>query len=108
MWQEAGKPQTVTVYSIMKRTRHQYHYAVRCSKKKLKVQKQKLSESISHSTLFWNEINKLNPTSKTISNSIDDANGSKEISNHFYKKNIAAFTTAFRLMLMNWTIFIML
>ena len=77
MWQEAGRPQTVTVYSIMKRTRHQYHYPVRCCKKKLKVQKQKLEESISHSTLFWNEINKLNPTSKTISNSIDDANDSK-------------------------------
>ena len=52
----------------------------------LKVQKQKLAENISHSTRFWNETNKLNPTSKTISNSIDDAYGSKEISNLFYEK----------------------
>ena len=52
--------------------------------KKLEVQKQKLAESISHSTLFWNEINKLNPTSKTMSNSIDDANSSKEISILFF------------------------
>ena len=66
----------------MKRTRHQYHYAVRCCKK----QKQKLAEIISNSTRFWNEINKLNPTSKTMSNSIDDANSSKEISNLFYEK----------------------
>ena len=84
MWQEAGKPQTGIVYGIMKRTRHQYHYAVRCCKKqKLEVQKQKLAENISHSTRFWKEINKLNPTSKTLSNSIDDANRSKEISNLF-------------------------
>ena len=34
MWQEAGKPQTGIVYGIMKRTRHQYHYVVRCCKKK--------------------------------------------------------------------------
>ena len=87
MWQEAGKPQTGIVYGIMKRTRHQYHYAVQCCKKqKLEVQKQKLAENISHSTRFWNEINKLNPSSKTMSNSIDDANGSKEISNLFYEK----------------------
>ena len=87
MWQEAGKPQTGTVNSIVKRTRHQYHYAVRCCKKnKLEVQKQKLVESISRSTFFLNEINKLNPTSKTMSNSIDDANGSKEISNFFNEK----------------------
>ena len=71
----------------MKKTRHQYHYAVRCCKKnKLEVQKQKLAESMSYNTLYWNEINMLNPTSKTMSNNSDDANGSKEISNFFNEK----------------------
>ena len=41
---------------------------------------------MSHNTIYWNEINMLNPTSKTMSNSIDDANGSKEISNFFNEK----------------------
>ena len=35
MWQESGKPQNGVVYSIMKRTRHQYHYAVRRCKKQI-------------------------------------------------------------------------
>ena len=29
MGQEAGKPQSGAVYEVMKRTKHQYHYAVR-------------------------------------------------------------------------------
>ena len=39
-----------------------------------------------HCTTFWKEIRTLNPTSKTISNNIDEANGPKEISNLFYEK----------------------
>ena len=34
VWLEAGKPMTGHVYCIMKRTRHRYHYAVRCAKRK--------------------------------------------------------------------------
>ena len=87
MWQEAGKPRTGVVYNVMKRTRHQYHYVVRCCKRqKFEIQKQKITANISNSTIFWKEIRKLNPTSKTISNNIDDANGPLEISNLFYEK----------------------
>ena len=87
MWQEAGKPQTGVVYNVIKRTRHQYHYVVRCCKRqKFEIQKQKITENILNSTTFWKEIRKLNPTSKTISNNIDDTNGPLEISNLFYEK----------------------
>ena len=34
MWQEAGKPQSGTAYEVMKRTKHQYYYAVRRCKRK--------------------------------------------------------------------------
>ena len=86
MWQEAEKPQTGVVYNIMKRTRHQHHYVVRCCKRqKFEIQKQKITENISNSTTFWKEICKLDPTSKTISNNIDDANGPLEITNLFYE-----------------------
>ena len=57
-----------------------------CKRQKFEIQKQKTTENISNSTTFWKEIRKLNPTSKTISNNIDDANGSLEISNLFYEK----------------------
>ena len=43
----------------MKRTRHQYHYAVRCCKKNTSnIQKQKLAEHISDSKQFWKELKK--------------------------------------------------
>ena len=76
MLQKAGKPQTGFMYNVMKRTRHQYHYVVRCCKRQtFEIQKQKMTENISNSTTFWKEIRTLNPISKTISNNIDDANG---------------------------------
>ena len=53
MWQKAGKPQTGTVYSITRErdTNIIMQYDV-VKKNKLEGQKQKLAESISHSTLF--------------------------------------------------------
>ena len=39
--------QTVIIQQIMKPTRHQYHYVVRCCKRK------KLGDNISNSKQFW-------------------------------------------------------
>ena len=87
MWQESGKPQNGVVYSVMKRTRHHYHYAVRrCKKQNLECQKQKIAENISDSNKFWREVKRLKTTSKAIANCIDEANGAEEISNVFYEK----------------------
>ena len=33
IWCESGKPNSGFIYDIMKRTRHQYHYAIRCCTK---------------------------------------------------------------------------
>ena len=53
MWLEAGKPNVVYIFDIMKRTRHQYHYAVRrCKYNRINIQKQKLAENISDSKQF--------------------------------------------------------
>ena len=69
----------------MKRTRHRYHYAIRsCKKQKQEIQKRKLVENISNSKDFWSEILKINPSSKLISNTIDQANGNHEITQLFY------------------------
>ena len=54
MWLEAGKPNSGYIFDIMKRTRHQYHYAVRrCKNNIINIQKQKLAENISDSKQFW-------------------------------------------------------
>ena len=47
------------IYDIMKGTRHQYNYAVRCCKKnKLKIQEEKLANNISHTKDFWKQLKK--------------------------------------------------
>ena len=77
---ESGKPNTGFVYQIMKRTRHQYHYAVRCCKKnQLNIQKQKLAENMSSSTNFWKELKKISPANKVTTNVMDNAHGDKNV-----------------------------
>ena len=78
MWLESGKPNTGFIYQIMKRTRHQYHYAVgRCKSNKLNIQKQRLAENIHNSTNFGREIKKINPANKLSTTIMDNANGDK-------------------------------
>ena len=87
IWLDSGKPNTGFIYQIMKRTRHQYHYAIRCCKKnKLNIQKQRLAENISDSTNFWKEVNKLNPSSKVTTTILDNANGDEEITELLFTK----------------------
>ena len=67
MWLEAGKPNAGFIFDIMKRTRHQYHYAVRrCKKNRINIQKQKLAENISDSKQFRKELKKISPANKIV------------------------------------------
>ena len=87
MWLESGKPNTGFIYQIMKRTRHQYHYAVRrCKCNQLNIQKQRLAENIHNSTNFWREIKKINPANKLSTTIMDNANGDKEITSLLVNK----------------------
>ena len=54
MWLEARKPNAGYIFDIMKRTRHQYHYAERrCKNNTIYIRKQKFAENISDSKEFW-------------------------------------------------------
>ena len=87
IWLESGKPNTGFVYQIMKRTRHQYHYAIRCCKKnKIRIQKEKLAENISNSNDFWREIKKINPANKVTTCVMDNVKGDTNITNIFFNK----------------------
>ena len=71
----------------MKRTRHQYHYAVRCCKNnKLKIQKEKLAKNISHTKDFWKELKKINHTNKITTEVMDDVYGNENITTLFKEK----------------------
>ena len=71
----------------MKRTCHQYHYAVlRCKSNTLNIQKQRLAENIHNSTNFWREIKKINPANKLSTTTMDNANGDNEITSLLVNK----------------------
>ena len=64
----------------MKRTRHQYHYAVRrCKKNRINIQKQKLADNISDSKQFWKELKKISPANKIVTTVMDNAIGDIQI-----------------------------
>ena len=71
----------------MKRTRHQYHYAVQCCKNnKLNIKKQRLAENIHNSYNFWREIKKINTANKLSTTIMDNANCNKEITSLLVNK----------------------
>ena len=71
----------------MKRTRHQYHYAIRlCKKSKQMIQKQKLAENISQHVDFWKELKKINPITKCTTEVLDQVNGNSNITELLVKK----------------------
>lgn len=87
MWLECGKSNTGQVYEIMKKTRHKYHYAVRCAKKdEFNIKKQKLAENVHGETDLWKELKKINPTCRNVPTTIDDAVGPSEIAELFVSK----------------------
>ena len=64
----------------MKRTRHQYHYAVRrCKNNRINIPKQKLAENISDSKPFWKEFKKISPANKIVTTVMDNAIGDIQI-----------------------------
>ena len=86
IWFAARKPINGYVYNIMKRTRHQYHYAIMCVKRNNNVIIQtKFADNMSNRKTFWKELNKIDPASRSISNTIDQA-GPEQITEKFLTK----------------------
>ena len=74
IWLEAGKPMNGYVYNIINRTRHQYHYAIRCAKRNnTEIIMTKLADNMFNSKDIWKELQKMEPASKSISNTVDQA-----------------------------------
>ena len=81
IWLEAGKPFKGFMYEIIKRTRHSYHYAVRCCKRNVLQlkNKNKLTETVTNSSQFWSELKKINPSQRISTLKIDTDIGKVEI-----------------------------
>ena len=84
---ESGRPNSGFIYDIMKRTRHQYHYAVRCCKKnKLKIQKEVSKIYFRIPKDFWKELKKINHTNKITTEVMDDVYGNENITTFIFRK----------------------
>ena len=59
------------------------YYITRLKKDKINIQKQRLAENLSDNTIFWNQINEINSTSKSLPNIVDKAESASEISKIF-------------------------
>ena len=83
-----GKPYNGVIYEIMiKRTRYSYHYAVRRLKKdKINIQKKDWQKIFLIILFFWNQINEINSTSKSLPNIVDKAESVSEMSKIFQNK----------------------
>ena len=93
IWKDCGRPRQGTVYEIMKRTRHRYHYTVRMLKRNETEEKRRiLAAKIGHRDL-WEELNKINPKLRASPPCIDDAVGDDEIANHFASKFESLYTS---------------
>jgi len=94
LWLEAGKPNRGHIYDIMKRTRHQYHYAVRQAKQtEFDSKKKKLAACVTGTTDMWRELKKINPVGKAIPNTVDDACSPADIAELFVAKYEQLFTS---------------
>ena len=85
LWLEAGKPNLGEIFSIMKHTKSQYHYAVRrCKKAALKLKEDKMVECLLNGdTDLFNEVRKSRSSRKECATTIDGQLGAENISNHF-------------------------
>ena len=68
------------VYTIMKRTPHQYHYSIRCAKRNnTEIIRTKFADNMSNSKDFWKDLQKISPASNSTSNTVDQAVGPEQI-----------------------------
>ena len=73
----------------MRRTRHQYHYAVRSARKHdIENRKLRLAEAscANNSNDMWGELKRMNPKGKYLSNVVDGISNDAEIANMFADK----------------------
>jgi hypothetical protein len=89
IWIECGKPTSGTLYDIMKRTKVQYHYAVRRLKRNSEtLRKEKMAESLLNNKCrdFWTEVKKLKGNSVHYTNTLENKDDPYEIASHFADK----------------------
>lgn len=92
IWLSCGKPNCGVVYEIRKKTRAEYHRAVRMLKRDERINRcEKMAQSIvqNDNRNFWQEVKKMNKKESWLPDTVDGVTGNREIADMFgskYKK----------------------
>jgi len=89
MWKDNGSPNSGIIFDIRRKTRYQYHNAIRAVKRnKLSWNATKVAEGFvdNCNIHFWSEIKKLKGNTCSRTNSVDGISGACNIANTFHEK----------------------
>ena len=89
IWIQCGKPSNGVVHGLMKKTKLQYHYAIRKLKRESdKLRKCRMAESIAgnNSRNFWDEVKKVNGNGAVYPTSVEGKTDSYDIASLFAEK----------------------
>ena len=90
LWKDNGRPQTGIVASIMRKTRKEYHIAVKVARKRhSNARYTKMAQEIIHersSRDLWSEVKRLKGSNKGMPNVVDGIAGDKPIADLFADK----------------------
>ena len=88
-WDRLSRPRTGNIYEKMKETRKDYHKSIRhCKQNKSLIKSQKMAEALAKSDNrnFWDEVQRLNKSSRTVPSFIDGEGDTVKIANIFHDK----------------------
>ena len=89
IWVHKGRPRDGFIANIRRKTRLQYHYAIRhVVKENTKIRNNKLAEAISvnNDRVLWDEVRKMSKTNNELPNMMDDVSSIEEITDIFADK----------------------
>ena len=89
IWVHKGRPREGFIANIRRKTRLQYHYAIRhVVKENTKIRNNKLAEAISvnNDRVLWDEVRKMSKTNNELPNMMDDVSSIEEITDIFADK----------------------
>ena len=96
IWKECGRPRQGNVADIMRRTRAQYHHAVKYARKEHNnIRNTKMAEAISRNKNrdLWKEVKSMTQSKQELPSVIDGQVGNENIVNIFYEKSKNLYNT---------------
>ena len=86
IWVQKGRPREGYIANIRRKTRLQYHYAIRhVVKENNKIRNKKLAEAVSENNdrVLWEEVRKMSKTNKELPTMMDGLSSTEEITDFF-------------------------